>query len=143
VTLISWYAYPYIVLRLISGSVADPIIFERYSATRSEFSFSVHFFFPRPFFADLELSSHRGNLAWTQALQWVGQNEYVLAKEKTYKTLDGKKAGITRSVGKGAGLFRWLQLDLAGHMVPKGAFTLLYRSPERPEMTSGRKKEMN
>ncbi|GAA5905554.1 S10 family peptidase [Sporobolomyces salmoneus] len=64
------------------------------------------------------MCNSRGNLAWTLALPWVGQNEYVTAKEKTYTTRDGKKAGVTRSVGKGAGLFRWLELANSGHMHP-------------------------
>ncbi|GAA5938571.1 S10 family peptidase [Sporobolomyces koalae] len=65
------------------------------------------------------MCNSRGNLAWTLALPWSGQNEYVTAKDKTYKTLAGKKAGVTRSYGKGAGLFRYLSVNEAGHMVPQ------------------------
>lgn len=64
--------------------------------------------------------SYRGNLAWTQALPWIGQNEYVLSKAKPYRTKAGKKVGTTRSVGNGAGLLRWLEVAESGHLTPHG-----------------------
>ncbi|GAA5857748.1 hypothetical protein JCM5353_001473 [Sporobolomyces roseus] len=64
------------------------------------------------------MCNSRGNLAWTLALPWSGQNEYVQAKERTYKTLNGKKAGTTRAFAPdgGAGLFRFLEVSSASHM---------------------------
>ncbi|GAA5869162.1 hypothetical protein JCM16303_000378 [Sporobolomyces ruberrimus] len=65
------------------------------------------------------MCNSKGTLAWTLALPWFGQNDYVLAEERAYKTRSGKKAGVTRSFGKGAGLLRWLEVRGAGHLVPK------------------------
>lgn len=73
----------------------------------------------------IALLAHRGTLAWTLALPWFGQNDYVLAEERAYKTRSGKKAGVTRSFGKGAGLLRWLEVRGAGHLVPKFVSFLL------------------
>lgn len=100
--------------------MANTLAVGLYSATPSMLLTTAFFLFSY-LITDLSatFSRIRGNLAWTLALPWAGQNDYVLAKEKTYKTLDGKKAGVTRSIGKGAGLLRWLELGGAGHMVPK------------------------
>ncbi|GAA5978794.1 hypothetical protein JCM5350_004824 [Sporobolomyces pararoseus] len=64
------------------------------------------------------MCNSKGNLAWTQALPWIGQNEYVLSKAKPYRTKAGKKVGTTRSVGNGAGLLRWLEVAESGHLTP-------------------------
>ncbi|GAA5868400.1 hypothetical protein JCM1840_006979 [Sporobolomyces johnsonii] len=67
------------------------------------------------------MCNSRGNLAWTLGLEWSQKTAYNKAEEVKYKTLEGKVGGTTRAVvGKegGAGLFRWLEIKEAGHMVP-------------------------
>ena len=55
----------------------------------------------------------KGNKAWTKAMKWKGQKQYLLAKDINWK-VDGKAAGIVKHHG---GL-TFLQVHKAGHMVP-------------------------
>ncbi|KAJ7737094.1 Alpha/Beta hydrolase protein [Mycena metata] len=54
-----------------------------------------------------------GNEAWTLALEWSGQTEFR-AQELREWTVDGKRAGRTRT----AGGLTFATVDGAGHMVP-------------------------
>ncbi|KAJ3753039.1 serine carboxypeptidase [Lentinula raphanica] len=69
-----------------------------------------------------------GNERWSRELEWSGQNEYASQDLRDW-TLDGQKAGITRSA-KG-GLFTFATVQGAGHMVPydkpKEALALVQR----------------
>ncbi len=60
-----------------------------------------------------------GNLAWALGLEWSGQEEFALAEAKDFVVPGDKHpSGEVRSVGKGAGLFAFLKVNEAGHMVP-------------------------
>ncbi|GAA5868650.1 hypothetical protein JCM8547_003768 [Rhodosporidiobolus lusitaniae] len=65
------------------------------------------------------MCNSRGNLAWTLALPWSHQTQYNKGKLIPFKS-NGKTAGSTRAVtlDGGAGLFRFLEVAGAGHMVP-------------------------
>ncbi|KAF5378632.1 hypothetical protein D9757_009524 [Collybiopsis confluens] len=69
-----------------------------------------------------------GNERWTLALEWSGQKEFVSQTLREW-TVDGVKAGVTRSA-KG-GLLTFATVQGAGHMVPynkpKQALTLVQR----------------
>ncbi|KAJ7053908.1 serine carboxypeptidase [Mycena amicta] len=54
-----------------------------------------------------------GNEAWTLALEWSGQEEFAQQPLSEW-TVDGKRAGQTRS----AGAFTFATIDGAGHMAP-------------------------
>lgn len=70
-------------------------------------------------FSFSHLADSRGNLAWTLSLPWSQQAKYNKAKQVPFKS-HGKTAGSTRAVtlDGGAGLFRFLEVAGAGHMVP-------------------------
>jgi len=53
-----------------------------------------------------------GNEKWTLALEWTGQAEFASTPLREW-TVDGKKAGKTRSAGK----FTFATIQDAGHMV--------------------------
>ncbi|KAL5450015.1 hypothetical protein PMIN06_006697 [Paraphaeosphaeria minitans] len=56
-----------------------------------------------------------GNKAWTEALEWPGQKDYVKAEFKDLKLGgDGKKTGQVKSSGN----FTFMRLHAGGHMVP-------------------------
>ena len=55
-----------------------------------------------------------GNKHWTLELEWEGKEGFNEAKDKAYKTNEGKDVGMVRS-HKG---FTFLQVYQAGHMVP-------------------------
>ena len=56
-----------------------------------------------------------GNKAWTEALEWPGQKDYVKAEFKDLKLGgDGKTIGKVKSSGN----FTFLWLNGGGHMVP-------------------------
>ncbi|ORY79276.1 Alpha/Beta hydrolase protein [Leucosporidium creatinivorum] len=64
------------------------------------------------------MCNYIGNLAWMNVLDWSGKEDFNAAKNHSFVTKSGKKGGETRSVGKGAGTFTYLQVYDAGHMVP-------------------------
>lgn len=56
-----------------------------------------------------------GNLAWTKALEWPGQQAYVKAPYEDFEALDdGSKLGSVKSAGN----FTFMRIHAAGHMVP-------------------------
>ncbi|KAF9728365.1 hypothetical protein PMIN02_008330 [Paraphaeosphaeria minitans] len=56
-----------------------------------------------------------GNKAWTEALEWPGQKDYVKAEFKDLKLGgDGKKTGQVKSSGN----FTFMRLHAGSHMVP-------------------------
>lgn len=56
-----------------------------------------------------------GNKAWTEALEWPGQKDYVKAEFKDLKLGgDGKNIGQVKSSGN----FTFMRLHAGGHMVP-------------------------
>lgn len=44
-------------------------------------------------------------------LDWSGKEDFNAAKNRSYVTKSGKVGGETRSVGKGAGTFTYLQVS--------------------------------
>jgi len=54
-----------------------------------------------------------GNRAWTNALEWPGQDGFVSAKTKTLK-VGGEKYGNVKTYGN----FTFMQIYEAGHMTP-------------------------
>ncbi|GJN87394.1 hypothetical protein Rhopal_000343-T1 [Rhodotorula paludigena] len=65
------------------------------------------------------MCNSKGNLAWTNAMDWTHASKYRKADLIGFKS-NGKKAGHTKAVSPngGAGLFRYLEINEAGHMVP-------------------------
>ena len=65
-----------------------------------------------PFFP-LAVRRRYGGLAWTNSLQWDGQNEFVNAQNTTW-LYNGEEAGSSRT----AQGFTFTRVKDAGHMVP-------------------------
>lgn len=64
-----------------------------------------------------------GNLKWTLALEWSGQEAFNAEPLRNW-TVGGEKAGITRSA-KG---FTFATVEAAGHMVSLWAVCSVYRN---------------
>ena len=56
-----------------------------------------------------------GNLAWTMALEWPGQSDYVEAPMEDFKlAVDDTTIGSVKSAGN----FTFMRLHAGGHMAP-------------------------
>ncbi len=61
------------------------------------------------------ICNYMGNKAWTLELDWIGKDQFNLAKDKEWTSkFTGKKAGKYRMAKN----FAFLQVYEAGHMVP-------------------------
>lgn len=45
----------------------------------------------------IPFSRRYGNEAWTRALEWTGQDEFLVAEDMPWKLSDGVEAGMVRT----------------------------------------------